>query len=152
MKIQVSVKVNRPPDLVWPVLADIERWPEWTASIAGIQRMDRSPFGVGSIVRIRQPRLRTMDWRVTEFQSGRLFVWKNQSPGVSTIAGHAIRAHKGGSIVDLTIDQTGWLAPLMRLLLARLTRRYMELEAQGLKRRCETLLMWRDSDALPSNF
>ena len=147
MRIQVSIKVDRPPEVVWPVLVDVERWPEWTASITEVRRMDRASLDVGSIVRIRQPRLKTMDWRVTEFRKGRYFVWENRSPGVLTVASHTIREQESGSIVDLTIDMTGWLSPLAGFLFGKLTRRYMEMEAQGLKRRSEALLVFRDLKA-----
>ena len=147
MKIQVSIKVDRPPEMVWPVLVDVERWSDWTPSIIEVRRMDRSPLDVGSIVRIRQPRLKTMDWRVTEFQKGRYFVWETRSPGVLTVASHAIREQDGGSIVDLTIDMTGWLSSLAGFLFGKLTRRYMELEARGLKRRSEALLVFRNLKA-----
>jgi hypothetical protein len=39
--------------------------------------------------------------------------------------------------VELTINQTGALSPLTTALVGRLTRRYVEMEAQGLKRWCE---------------
>jgi uncharacterized membrane protein len=147
MRIQVSIKVDRPPEIVWPVLVDVERWPEWTASISEVHRMDRSPLDVGSVVRIRQPRLQTMRWRVTEFQKGRYFIWETRSPGVLTVASHVVREQDGGSIVDLTIDMTGWLSPLAGFLFGKLTRRYMEMEARGLKRRAEALLVFRDLKA-----
>ena len=138
MEMEVLVDIDRPPGDVWSVLVDVERWADWTASIAAVERLDRSAFGVGSRVRIRQPRLKTMVWQVSEFQQGRLFTWETQSPGAFTVARHAIRANsRGGSTVTLTIVQTGWLARLLRTLIGRLSRRYLEMEAQGLKRRCE---------------
>jgi hypothetical protein len=137
MRVDVAVEIARPPQAVWPVMVDVERWHEWTASITDIKRLEQSAFGVGSRVRIRQPRLAPVVWRVKEFEEARFFTWETRSPGVATVARHAVRARNGGSIVELTIDQTGLLAPLLALLLRKITRRYMEMEAQGLKRRCE---------------
>jgi uncharacterized membrane protein len=149
MKIEVSVEINRPPDVVWPVLLDVERWPEWTASMTEIERMDQSAIGVGCSLRIRQPRLKTMVWRVAELQEGRLLTWETRGVGVSIAARHAVRASERGSIVKLTIDQTGWMSPLLTLFLGRLTRRYVEMEAQGLKQQCEALTRWSDSEVIP---
>jgi hypothetical protein len=39
--------------------------------------------------------------------------------------------------VVLTIRQTGFLIPILSPFISRLTRRYMQMEAQGLKQRCE---------------
>jgi Polyketide cyclase / dehydrase and lipid transport len=139
MKIGVSVEILRPAESVWPVLIDVERWPEWTASITKIERLDQAAFGPGSTVRIRQPKLKTVVWHVTEFRQGRLFTWETQSTGVSTIARHTIQPSEHGCIVTHTIEQEGWLAWLLRPFLMGLTQRYVRMEAQGLKKRCEAL-------------
>jgi uncharacterized membrane protein len=137
MKVEVSVEILRPADSVWPVLADVERWPEWTASITKVERLDSNPFGLGSRVRIRQPKLKALDWRVSDYQKGRSFSWEAQSPGAFTVAGHEIQPSPQGCIVTLTIDQKGWLAPIIKPFLIGITQRYMQMEAQGLKKRCE---------------
>jgi len=139
MKIEVSVEILRPAESVWPVLIDVERWPEWTASITKIERLDQAAFGPRSTVRIRQPKLKTVVWRVTEFRQGRLFTWETQSAGVSTIARHTIQPSEHGCIVTHTIEQKGWLAWLLRPLLMGITQRYVRMEALGLKKRCEAL-------------
>src|SRR5262245_16896058 len=97
MEIKVSVEVTRPPDVVWPVLVDIERWPDWTPSITEVERLDQSPLGIGSRVCIRQPRLKTMVWRVSEFNQGRFFTWETRSPGLFIVARHEVKASWRGS-------------------------------------------------------
>jgi uncharacterized membrane protein len=139
MEIEAQVEIDRPPDVVWPVMVDIERWPDWTPSITAVERLDASLFGIGSRVRIRQPRLKTMVWQVSQFREGRLFVWDARSPGVFIVGSHEVKARAHGSTVILKIKQTGWLTPLVTLLFGNLTRRYVQMEAQGLKRRCELL-------------
>jgi hypothetical protein len=49
-----------------------------------------------------------------------------------------------GRQIRLTVDQRGVLAPLVHLLTGRRTRRYMEQEAEGLKRRSEAGAKRRD--------
>jgi carbon monoxide dehydrogenase subunit G len=41
-----TVQINAAPAIVWFVLADIERWPEWTPSILKIIREGDGSFGV----------------------------------------------------------------------------------------------------------
>jgi len=137
MRIEVSIQIFRPPDAIWPVMVDVERWPNWTPSVSTLERLDSGPFGLGSRVRIRQPKLKAMTWRVTEFKPGRFFTWETRSPGVYASGRHEIRATERGSIVTLTLIQTGWLASLLRPFFAALAKRYVQIEAQGLKKRCE---------------
>ena len=139
MRIETSVEIFRHPDAIWPVMLDVERWPEWTSSISKLERLDPGPFGLGSRVRIRQPKLKAMTWRVSEFEPGRFFTWETRSPGVYTTGRHEIRPTDSGSIVTLTVIQTGWLALLIAPFFAALTQRYVQIEAQGLKKRCEEM-------------
>jgi uncharacterized membrane protein len=139
MDIEARIEIVAPPDVVWPVLVDVERWPEWTESITSLERLDRAAFGIGSRVRIRQPKLKPVVWRVSEFQEGRFFTWETRSVGLFTVGRHAIEPSARGSVVTLTIDQKGWLGSLLKPFFIGITQRYVQMEAQGLKRRCEEL-------------
>jgi hypothetical protein len=59
--------------------------------------------------------------------------------GVVTNGSHIVRPNGRGSIVTLAVEQKGWLAPIVAPFVAGLTRRYVEIEAQGLKKRCGEL-------------
>jgi len=137
MRIETSVEISKSPAAVWPVMVDVERWPEWTASVTNLERLDSDPFGLGSRVRIRQPKLKTMIWRVCEFQEGRAFTWEARTPGVYVTGRHEILPTDRGSVVTLTVNQSGWLAGLLAPFFTLLAERYVQVEAQGLKRKCE---------------
>src|SRR5690606_31766543 len=130
--------ISAPAELVWSVLSDVRRWPEWTASVRQVEPLDGRPLEVGSRVRVRQPKLPPAIWRVTAHTPGESFVWQAGVPGLTTTAGHRIDHHADGrTTATLSILQSGPLAGLMWRLTGSLTRRYVDLEAQGLKRRCE---------------
>ena len=46
--ISVSVNIDAPPEKVFAVLCDVERWPEWTSTMTSVQRMQSGSFAVGS--------------------------------------------------------------------------------------------------------
>lgn len=137
MTFSTHITIAAPPAQVWQVLADVERWPEWTPSIQEVERLDQKPFGLGSSVRIEQPRLRPAIWTVTEYKPGEAFTWVSLNPGVVTTGLHSIEAVAEGSRVKLSIQFSGLLAPVVGLLSGGLIRKYLGLEAKGLKARCE---------------
>lgn len=139
MDFSVSVSIDAPATRVWPILADVEHWPEWTASITRVQRLDSGPFGPGSRARVEQPKLSPMLWTVTSCEPNRSFTWRTAMPGVTSIGDHRIAHAPGdGVTVTLSLRQTGVLAPLIALFAGGLTRRYLQMEADGLKRRSES--------------
>ena len=133
---RTSVDIGASPQLVWEVMADVERWPEWTSSMSSVELVE-GPLRLGARVRIRQPRLPTAVWEVTALDPGRALVWEASSPGLHSSASHTISDRDGLAAVDLELVQRGLAAPLVKVTLSGLTRRYLELEAQGLRQRVE---------------
>lgn len=133
----ITVEIHAPPDRVWAVLRDIERWPEWTPTVTSIQRVNRGPLAVGSRARIRQPKLLPAVWQVTELEEGRSFTWVSRGPGVRVTARHWVEANGGGSRATLSLHYAGLLGPLFARLTRSLSECYLALEARGLKARSE---------------
>jgi hypothetical protein len=125
------------PQRVWAVLCDVERWPEWTASMKSVRRLESGPLAVGSRARVVQPRLLPAVWQVTEFDRNRSFTWVSRSPGMCVAGGHRVEARRSGSLVTLTMQFSGWLGPLLARLMRGISERYMSMEAAGLKQRSE---------------
>ncbi|MCX4749420.1 SRPBCC family protein [Kitasatospora sp. NBC_01287] len=147
-----QVEILAPAEAVWAVLADVQGWRKWTASVELIRRREQGkPFGLGSEAWVKQPRLPGAVWRVTAFEPGRSFVWQSHAPGVRTVAGHHLRAGRAEGVesgraegaestwVTLELRQHGPLAGPAALLLGRLARRYLAMEAAGLKAYCEVI-------------
>ena len=132
-----SIDIQAPPEVVWTVWSDVERWPEWTASVSRIERLDPGPLAVGLRVRIHQPKFPPAVWRVTAVEEGRGFTWVSTSPGARVTGSHRIEPHALGSRATLSIAFAGPIARLVGWLSRSLTRRYLQLEAAGLKARSE---------------
>jgi hypothetical protein len=80
-------------------------------------------------------------WEVTAIDRGRSWTWKQRSPGATTLATHEVVADADGrTLVRQRIDQRGPLGIVVAALTRRMTRRYLDLEAQGLKASSEAAL------------
>jgi polyketide cyclase/dehydrase/lipid transport protein len=137
MELTRSVDIQAPPDVVWEVWADVERWAEWTASITRIERFEAGPLAIGHRARVQQPKLPTAVWRVTKLEEGRGFEWVSASPGSHVMGYHWITPQGSGSRARLGVVFSGPIARLVGWLTRSLTERYLALEAAGLKARSE---------------
>ena len=135
-----SIEIDAPARLVWDVFADVERWPEWTASMKSVRPLDGPGIEVGRRFEIKQPKLPTFVWHVTEVVPGASWAWRQHSPGGTTIASHeVVSVAPERTLVRQRIDQRGPVGVVVGVLMRRLTNRYLDLEGQGLKARTEQL-------------
>ena len=135
-----SIEIDAPAQLVWEVFSDIERWPEWTASVTSLVGRDGSGLGVGKRFVIKQPGMGTLVWEVTEVDPGPSWTWVQRAPGALTTARHDVIALPDGrTLVRQQLDQRGVLGALVARLMVNKTKRFLHLEARGLKARAEQL-------------
>ena len=135
-----GVEIEAPAELVWEVFSDVERWPEWTASVTRLVALDGPELAVGKRFEIKQPRMPKLVWEVTELTSGASWTWVQRSSGGLTVARHeVIPASDGRTQVRQQLDQRGPIGSVVGLLMRGMTRRYLELEGAGLKSRSEQL-------------
>ena len=135
-----GVEIAAPVSLVWDVFSDVERWPEWTASVTRLVALDGPGLAVGKRFQIKQPRMPKLVWKVTDVTPGVSWTWVQTSPGGVTVALHTLTpVADDRTRVHQELDQRGPVGALVGRLMLSTTRRYLELEAQGLKRRSEQL-------------
>jgi carbon monoxide dehydrogenase subunit G len=138
-----TIEIRAAPKQVWPVMADVTRWAEWTPSIKRVVPLTAGPLRAGSRARVHQPGLPPAFWRVTEWHPGQHFTWVSVAPGVRVTARHEVTASPTGSRVTLSLNFDGLLGGLLARLTYKFNVSYLELEANGLKARCEALAMGR---------
>jgi uncharacterized membrane protein len=133
-----GVAIDAPANVVWEVFSDVERWPEWTGSVTRLVGLDGPELAVGRRFEIKQPRMPKLVWEVTELTTGQSWTWVQRSPGGRTVARHDVIAESDHRTrVRQRLDQGGPVGALVGLLMRGMTRRYLELEAAGLKARSE---------------
>lgn len=135
--LQHSVVIAAPPERVWAVIVDVERWPERIPTVDSVERLDAGPLAVGSRTRLRQPRLSPAVWTVTELTDGSSFTWESRSPGVVVTAAHDVEPHPDGSRLTLALTVSGPLSGVGWLMTKSLTKRYVETEAASIKAAAE---------------
>jgi uncharacterized protein YndB with AHSA1/START domain len=138
MEARTSIDVAAPPDRVWEVLVDVDRWPEWTDSVTSVRSLDPGPLAVGARVEISQPRIPTGTYTVTALDPGSAFTWEQRQPG-STVSAHheCIPLPDGRTRVELRVVMGGAVGGVVGRLYRKLTERYLAMEAAGLKARAE---------------
>ena len=77
-------------------------------------------------------------WTIIGVEPGVSFSWRSRRPGADAVARHGVIDNDDGtSTAVLALTQTGLLGTLVALASRRLTKRYVALEAAGLKERSE---------------
>jgi uncharacterized membrane protein len=139
-EFSTGIDIDAPPERVWPVMRDVERWSGWTASIRSVRIVDGGPLRADSRAWIHQPKLLPALSRVTELDdAARSFTWVSSAPGMRVTARHGVEPSGAGSRARLSIRYDGLLGPLFARLTRGINESYLAMEANGLKRRSEGL-------------
>lgn len=136
-RYSTSIDINAPAERVYDVMTDIDRWHEWTPSISNIRRLDGAAFEPGKRVMIRQPKLPPAMWTISKIEPGRRFEWVNKAPGLRVTGHHAVEPMANASRATLALSYEGVFGGLLARLTEGITRRYIAMEAAGLKARAE---------------
>jgi uncharacterized membrane protein len=124
---------------VWTSLADVEKWPAWTESMREVRWLDGGSLKVGGRARVKQPGMPALVWEVSELEPGSSFAWRTSSAGVKTVGLHVLSAvGPDKTAITLRIEMSGALSPIVWLLTGSRSKRYVRMEADGLKRFAES--------------
>lgn len=140
MRVTDAIRIAAPPEIVWRVTAEVERWPEWTPTVTSVVLMTGPPLAVGSVARIKQPMQPEAEWVVTELVLGRRFAWETRRAGLRMVGRHELLVEGDATKNLLSVDAEGPLAALGWVFLRPLMLGALRQENRGLKRRCESLV------------
>lgn len=135
-----TIEIQVPAACVWPIMADVCRWPDWTPTFTSIEALDGAALAPGARFRVRQPRLLPAVFTVSELAPGARFEWLTRTGGVRARADHRIEPRgEQACAVTLTVEFSGLLAPLVWRGFGKLTREYVSTEAAALRRAAEAM-------------
>ena len=139
MRFERSIDIDASQQRVWDVLSDLESWPQRIETVDSVELLTPAPIARSSRVRLKQPKLPEGTWDITIWDAPSYFEWRQKAGGITNVAGHRVEAlGDGRARLTLTLDMSGFLAPIMGPFYRNLTNRYMNLEAEGMKRATET--------------
>jgi hypothetical protein len=122
------------PDAIWPVLADVSQWSNWTPTVSKVDPLDGQELRIGARFKVSQPKLRPTIWTVTAIEPLKSFTWTAKSPGLQMIAEHCLSVETANRTrLELSFTFGGPLGSIVGLLARRLTMSYMSIEASSLK-------------------
>jgi uncharacterized membrane protein len=139
MHFEKTIEIDAPQQRVWDVLSDLEAWPRRIETVDVVELLTPAPITKGSQVRLKQPKLSEGIWDITVWDAPSYFEWTQKTGGITSVAGHRVEAlGEGRARLTLTLDMRGFLIPVIALFYKGLTNRYMNLEAEGMKRAAES--------------
>jgi len=139
MRFEESIDIDAQQERVWEVLSDLEAWPQRIETVDVVELLTPAPISKGSRVSLKQPKLPEGTWDITVWDAPSYFEWRQKSGGVTSVAGHRVEMlEEGRSRLTLSLDMRGPLILVVGLFYRGLTKRYMTIEAQGMKRAAES--------------
>ena len=138
MRFEKSIDIDAPQQRVWDVLSAVEEWPQRLETVDSVELLTPAPITKGSRVRLKQPKLPEGTWDITVWDALSYFEWTQKTGGMTSVAGHRVEAlGDGRARLTLTLDMRGILIPIV-MFYRGLTNRYMNLEAEDMKRAAES--------------
>jgi hypothetical protein len=106
-----EIEIAAPPETVWDVLTDIERWPSWNPDVKSMSM--EGPVAEGSVFRWKAgPGEITSTIRRVE--PPRLIAWTGKTFGISAIHFYRLEPRNGKTIVRTEESYDGLPARLLR--------------------------------------
>lgn len=135
-KYEVVRDVRQPRHVVWQLLTDFEKWPQWTPTMTSVKRV--SGENLGAKFDVKQPKLPAAQLTIVEWTEGKSFTWSSLKRLANMNAHHTLDEIEGSvTRVSLSVEMTGPLAGIVWSLWGRLIKRYVDTESASLKTAAE---------------
>jgi hypothetical protein len=134
---EASLDTAAPPDKVWLVWSDVNRWPEWNPDMKE-SRLD-GPLKLGATGMINTRSGGKHDVVVTHFEAGRSFELESTALPATKMAIRATVAPSGaGSRITQGFEPRGLLAPIVGPMMGGTILKTFNSVLSGLKQKVES--------------
>jgi uncharacterized protein YndB with AHSA1/START domain len=113
---RAEIEIAAPPDVVWEVLTDFNRWPTWNAAVKSMSAPE--PVAVGSVFRWKAGPGRITS-TIQHLEPPRLVAWSGRTTGIRAIDVFRLEARDGTTFVR---EEESWGGPVARMLRKSLQR------------------------------
>ena len=141
MTFSKAVQIEASPRQVWGVMSDLVSWPHWTPTISKIQIAGNRPIGVGTKVKIEQPKLPPAVYKIASWSESEGFVMLKGNLFLKVSLIHRLAASPHGTTAELMILFSGLFATWVARQYGSLMNEYLSLEARGLKKQSEAFYL-----------
>ncbi|KQZ68831.1 SRPBCC family protein [Nocardioides sp. Root151] len=139
MVIHDEIFIAAPPERVWELTEDVEGWPALTPTMTSVGLTSDGPLGPGSTARVKQPRLPSATWTVTDLDPPRRFAWQTRCNGVLMTGSHEIEPTGGGCRNRLSLELEGPGAGALATVARPVLHKAIATENDGFRRAAEGL-------------
>jgi uncharacterized protein YndB with AHSA1/START domain len=142
VKVEESVLIDRPVEVVWRFLEDLSKVPTWDTSISDVRLTSAGPVGVGSTGDFREKTMNTtISMRVTEYEPNRRFSFVHTSgPAKGSILTFSLETVEGKTrLTEVhSLELSGFYKLLRLFINSSRMRRYIAASLGNAKRMLES--------------
>jgi hypothetical protein len=113
---RAEIEIAAPPDVVWEVLTDFNRWPTWNTAVKSMSAPE--PVVVGSVFRWKAGPGRITS-TIQHLEPPRSIAWSGRTMGIRAIDVFRLEARDGTTFVR---EEESWGGPVARMLRKSLQR------------------------------
>jgi len=145
LEIKTKINIDCPPEKVWKILTDFEKYPEWNPMIKSIEGELKRRNRLKVRLEIKGMSKMTIKPRVATFYSGKSFSWLGHLLIIGLFDGHHIfelDKNQDGSTEFIHREQfSGVMIPLMKKILETKVAVAFEEMNKTLKSTCERAII-----------
>jgi uncharacterized protein YndB with AHSA1/START domain len=131
---RAEIEIAAPPDAVWDVLTDFDRWPTWNPDVSSMT------FG-GDVVEGAEFRWKagptTITSTIRRIERPRLIGWTGRTLGTRAVHVYRLEPRNGATLVTTAESFNGWLARVARGPMRRTLNKSLDAGLEHLKTRVE---------------
>lgn len=133
-KASSSGFINAAPEVVWSVLVDLDRWPQWNDNVA--QVIVEGPIAPATQFRWKSGGV-AITSRLIEVTPVTRITWTGRVMGISAIHIWELESHLDGTRIKTEESFDGIIPQILPGLMRRMIQKTLDVFVQSLKTECE---------------